>query len=79
MKGKEPKVSIFMRGSRNKGTTLKLSELAWERVAELAHNADMTVPEVICDMIEDYLVWLAENGHIDWPEGYDHKLRKWKR
>lgn len=68
---------VFMKGPKDKRTTVSLSENAFTALEQIANQIDQSVPEVIGDVIESYLSYLAQEGDIPWPEGYDPKTKKW--
>lgn len=68
---------IFMRGPKDNRTTVSLSENTFKALEEIAKQIDQSIPEVIGDVIESYLVFLAKEGDIPWPEGYDPKTKTW--
>lgn len=68
---------VFMRGSKDNRTTVSLSENAYKALDNIAHQIDQSIPEIIGDVLEAYLCYLAEVGDIPWPEGYDPKTKKW--
>lgn len=68
---------VFMRGPKDNRTTVSLSDNAYKALEEIAKQIDQSVPEVIGDVVEAYLSYLAKEGDIPWPEGYDPKTKKW--
>lgn len=68
---------VFMRGPKDNRTTVSLSDNAFHALESIANQIDQSVPEVIADIIETYLSFLAREGDIPWPEGYDPKTKKW--
>lgn len=68
---------VFMRGPKDNRTTVSLSDNAHKALESIANQIDQSVPEVIGDVIEAYLSFLAKEGEIPWPEGYDPKTKKW--
>lgn len=68
---------VFMRGTKDHRTTVSLSENAFKALEDIASQNDQSVPEIIGDVVEAYLFFLAKEGDIPWPEGFDPKTKKW--
>jgi DNA-binding ferritin-like protein (Dps family) len=75
MEFKRPRKKIFMRGEDDR-INIPVAVAAMPFLEELAADGKVTVNLLIADMIEDYLVWLAEQGEIKWPNGYDRETGK---
>lgn len=58
---------VFMRGRRNHKTTVSLTDDMYDALAKLAGETGYTVPELICEVLDQYLVFEANNGTIAMP------------
>lgn len=62
------KKTVFLRGVKSEKTTLSLTTSMYDALKFIAEETGDTVPEVICEALEQYLTHLLKNGAIPAPK-----------
>lgn len=61
------KKRTFWKGNKDKKTSLSLPSTMYDALNTIADDYGMTLPDVICTVLDDYLVDAAARGTISLP------------
>lgn len=58
----------FLRGQKNIKTSVGLTKSMHTALGFISEQTGDSIPEVICEALEQYLTFLAKNNAVPWPE-----------
>lgn len=61
----------FWKGAKPKKTTLSLTNEMYDALESLAEVTGVTMPDIICGALDDFLVQMVVQGLIKAPKGVD--------